>query len=68
MKPKYYFLSENSEQCYTLQKHTDEAKEQVLTEIECNKSCPPFKRTEGRFCDYRGKFYTPGKKVTFKVK
>jgi len=94
MKPKYYFLSENDERCYTLQHRMDEAKEQGLTEIElfegvrdnhpeyvyctkmediadkcsCNKSCPYLKRTGGRFCDYRGKFYTPGKKVKFKVK
>jgi hypothetical protein len=95
VKPKYYFLSENDERCYTLQCQLSEAKEQGLAEIElfeavtdkeypeyvyctfvediadkcsCNKSCPYFKRTDGRFCASRNKFYTPGKKVKFKVK
>lgn len=38
--PKYYFLTENSEMCYTLDYHLADAKEQGLTEIELFEGVP----------------------------
>lgn len=38
--PKYYFLTELSEMCYTLDYHLTDAKEQGLTEIELFEDVP----------------------------
>lgn len=38
--PKYYFLTELSEMCYTLDYHLTDAKEQGLTEIELFEAVP----------------------------
>jgi len=38
--PKYYFQTENSEMCYTLDYHLDKAKDEGLTEIELFEALP----------------------------
>jgi hypothetical protein len=94
---KIYFRNIDDENCYQLEYHLQNAKDEGLSEIElfetkkefvdgmffckaveeqteegfCGKSCDEYSPKNGKsgMCRFKQKhFYTPTKKVTFKVK
>ena len=54
MKSELYFKGKDSEMCYPLQDHINEAKEDGLTEITLIKAVPDLSDNGYKWCSYAG--------------